>query len=77
MMELNEIIAAKGTKEKVDELIDQFKQGSLQVFQGNYIGVNPEDATDILDLKEGYKENEKSSAPTFHYILKDVITVEG
>lgn len=77
MMELNEIIAAKGTKDKVDELIDQFKQGSLQVFQGNYIGVNPEDATDILDLKEGYKENEKSSAPTFHYILKDVITVEG
>ena len=46
------------------------------MFKGNYIGVNPEDESDTCDLSEGYKENKDSSAPTFFYILKDVITIE-
>lgn len=76
MLEINEFVTADGTREKVDELINGFRQHKLNVFQGDYIGVDPYDPSDMIDLRDGYKENEHSSAPTFHYILKDVITVE-
>ena len=76
MLELNELVAAKGTKAKMQEVINGFKKGKIQVFQGDYIGVDPEDPKDTCNLKKGYIENENSSAPTFRYVLKDVITVE-
>jgi len=58
------------------ELVNSFKPGKLQVFQGEYTGVNPDDPSDTINLREGYYENGNSSAPTFHYILKDVIPIE-
>lgn len=76
MLEINDFVAAKGTQERVDELINGFRQNKITVFQGDYIGADPWDPSDIIDLRDGYTENENSSAPTFHYILKDVITVE-
>lgn len=76
MLEINEFVVAKGTQERVNELIHEFEQGKIQVFQGEYIGVDPENESDTIDLREGYLENENSSAPSFHYILKDVITIE-
>lgn len=76
MLAINEFVAAEGTKERVEELIREFQQNKLQVFQGEYTGVNPDDPSDVIDLREGYDENATSSAPTFCYILKDVITVE-
>lgn len=76
MLEINEFVAAEGTKERVEELIHEFEQSRIQVFQGEYTGVNPEDESDTIDLRKAYPENENSSAPTFHYILKDVITIE-
>lgn len=45
-------------------------------FRGIISGVDPEDDADQISLKKEYKENEKSSAPTFHYVLKDVIKIE-
>ena len=75
MLKVNEIAAAPGTAEKVAELISQFKSSKMQVFYGDYIGVNPFDETDVCDLKNGYMENEDASAPGFHYVLKDVITI--
>lgn len=76
MLKLNDTIAAKGTQKKINELIDKFKTGAVDVFKGDFIGVDPEDENDIYDLSEGYTENSHSSAPTFHYVLKDVITIE-
>ncbi|MGN0153630.1 MAG: BMP family ABC transporter substrate-binding protein, partial [Lachnospiraceae bacterium] len=76
MLNINEFVAAKGTKERVDALIREFEQDKIQVFQGDYTGVNPEDPSDVIDLREGYEENANGSAPTFYYVLKDVITVE-
>lgn len=76
MLYMNEFVAAKGTKKRVDELIQEFRQDKLTVFRGDYIGVNPDDPSDVIDLSEGYRENVTSSAPTFHYILKDVITIK-
>ena len=76
MLEVNELIAAPGTKEKVEKLIGSFKKKEINVFQGDYTGVDPDNKEDVISLKEGYQENEKSSAPTFHYVLRDVIHVE-
>ena len=76
MLELNELIAAKGSKEKMEDVIEQLKNGEIEVFKGDYTGINPDDESDIFDLNKGYKENKKCSAPTFNYILKDVITVD-
>ena len=76
MLEINEFIAPKGTQETVNELIRKFRQNKIQVFCGDYLGVDPNDPSDTIDLKDGYNENADSSAPSFHYILQDVITIE-
>lgn len=76
MLDLNELTAAEGSREKLEDVINDLKNGRIEVFKGDYIGVNPDDKSDVYDLNNGYKENRKCSAPTFHYILKDVITIE-
>lgn len=76
MLELNTIIAAPGTQKKINDEIQRFKHGKSTVFSGDYIGVNPYDESDTIDLNRGFKENSSSSYPSFGYILKDVITVE-
>lgn len=76
MLKLNDVIAAEGTKEKMAEVIDGFRKGRIEVFKGDYIGVNVDDPDDVYDLSVGYQENYNSSAPTFKYILQGVITIE-
>lgn len=75
MLELNEITAADGTVEKMQKVIRQFEQGKLDVFRGDYVGADPDDPDDTYDLNQGYTENEFASAPSFHYVLKDVIRI--
>lgn len=77
MVDINQQVAAPGTQKAMDAAIEQFKRGKVDfVFKGDYIGVNPNDPDDTCDLREGYVENATTSFPTFHYILRDVITVE-
>lgn len=76
MLELNNVAAAEGTKEAIDSVISDFKKGKIEVFKGDYIGVSPNDPNDTYDLNDGYMENKNASAPSFSYVLKDVITVE-
>ena len=75
MLEINSAIAAKGSEKLVKDAIKDMNKGRIHVFMGDYIGVDPEDPDDTYDLRKEYVENEKSSAPTFHYVLKDVITI--
>ena len=75
MIGLNKLIAAEGTKEEIDAKIKQFKTKGIIVFQGDYIGVNAFNENDTYNLNEPYIENALQSAPSFNYILKDVITV--
>ncbi len=76
MDDLNLQIAAPGTQEAMDKAIQQFKKGKTDfVFQGDYVGVDPEDPSDTFDLKSGYIENANTSYPLFHYILQDVVTI--
>ena len=76
MVGLNKLIAAEGTKEKIETTVRQFKNKNFVVFKGNYTGVNPFDPNDTYDLKKPFIENANQSAPSFNYILKDVVTVE-
>lgn len=76
MLDLNRQVAAMGTQEAMDAAIEKFKRGNGDfVFKGDYRGVNPENPSDMCDLRNGYVENEKTSYPLFHYILEDVITI--
>ena len=76
ILELNNHITAFGTEEKVRETVNALNRKTIRVFEGNYIGINPDDESDIIDLRHGYEENKDCSSPTFHYILKDVITTD-
>lgn len=76
LTQLNPRLTPDGAEEKLEAVVDALRRGTLQVFKGDYTGVDPDDPTDTIDLNQGYKENEKTSWPTFHYVLKDVVTVE-
>ena len=77
MIDLNQQVAAPGTKDAMDDAINKFKNGNVDfVFKGNHIGVNPDDPSDTIDLRNGYVENATTSYPLFHYILSDIITIE-
>ena len=76
MDDLNLQVAPTGTQKAMGSAVAQFKRGKVDfVFKGDYLGINPDDPDDTLDLKKGYIENENTSYPLFHYILKDIITV--
>ena len=76
IIDLNLQVCAPGTQKAMDEAIDKLKKGHVDfVFKGEYTGKNPDDASDTIDLRNGYIENESTSYPTFHYILDDVIEV--
>ena len=76
LLEVNDAITGSEVSNKADDLIKQFKTGGIDVFKGNYLGVDPDDPSDTIDLTNGYMENAATSAPQFHYVLKDVIQIE-
>ncbi|MBE5842708.1 MAG: BMP family ABC transporter substrate-binding protein [Butyrivibrio sp.] len=77
MVDLNLQVAAPGTQEAMDGVIERFKHGNVDfVFKGEYTGVNLDDPSDTCDLRKGYIENENTSYPLFHYILTDIISIE-
>jgi len=76
MLELNTHLAAPGTEEKMNQAIEDFRRGKIDVFRGDYIGVDPDDPSDTIDLNQGFQENEHSSVPSFRYVLKDFILEE-
>ena len=75
MLELNRVIAPEGGEKLIRETVEAFKNGKIHVFKGDYTGKDPLDPSDTIDLRTEYKENSKGSAPTFHYVLDDVIEV--
>ncbi|MCR5700896.1 MAG: BMP family ABC transporter substrate-binding protein [Lachnospiraceae bacterium] len=76
MLDINNLIAAEGTEEAVNAEIDSFKKKQKVVFKGDYTGINPDDESDTINLKKGYIENKNASAPSFHYILKDIVNIK-
>ncbi|MBR5422251.1 MAG: BMP family ABC transporter substrate-binding protein [Lachnospiraceae bacterium] len=76
MLELNHIIAPEGCEELINEAVEAFMRGTVHIYQGEYTGTDPFDPSDTIDLRTEYKENSTGSAPSFHYVLDDVIIVE-
>ena len=76
MLDINEVVAAPGTKQRVESVCDEFRKGQVHVFFGDYTGVNVDDKNDTCNLNDEYIENYQSSAPTFNYILNKIITIE-
>ena len=76
MVGLNKLIAAPGTKDVIETTVRQFKNKNFYVFKGDYVGVNPFDSSDTYDLRKPFIENASQSAPSFNYILSDIITIE-
>ncbi len=74
--DLNLQVAAPGTQKAINSAEEQFEKGTIDfVFKGDYKGVNPDDPSDTIDLKNGYVENANTSYPLFKYILTDIITI--
>ena len=73
---LNRQIAARGTQERLERTIEALKKGTVEGYRGNYTGTNPDDPTDLIDLSGGFRENDDTSWPNFHYVLDGVVTVE-
>ena len=75
VLDLNELIVPEGTDAAVQDAIEQLKKGKIRVFEGNFVGVDPQNPEDVIELRDGYAENMYASAPSFHYVLQDVIRV--
>ncbi len=75
IVELNSAIAPQGAVDRIESAKSSFEKNSLMVFKGNYTGTDPFDPEDTINLAGGYRENAHSSAPTFHYVLDDIIEV--
>ena len=75
ILDLNTNITPKDTPKVIDEAAELIKKDPAAAYRGAYIGINPDDPSDTIDLKDGYLENVESSAPSFNYLLKDVIEI--
>ena len=76
MLELNGAIAPEGSEELIRQTVAEIEEGKCHVFRGDYVGADPFDPNDIWDLNTEFPENKDASAPSFHYILRDVIEIE-
>ena len=77
ILDINEAIVPKGTKEMVEDTIEKIEKGKLEVFSGPFTGVSVFDPDDKIDLNTPYKENANLSSPSFCYVLDDVINIEA
>lgn len=76
LLELNHRLATDGMEARLSKLIEGFRKGTVDVFRGDYTGVDPLNASRTVDLRLGFKENESSSSPAFRYLLEGVMTLE-
>lgn len=75
ILDMNTAILPDDIDTVADETIKKLENGSIDVFSGSFTGTDPQNPTDTIDLSTPYQENEKASAPSFHYILDDVISI--
>lgn len=76
LLELNNATVSDYTKALVEKETEAMAAGKTHVFKGSYTGAAYDDPSDTIDLSTEYFENSVSSAPTFKYVLKDILTVE-
>ena len=83
--ELNDKVIAPGTKEKVTEVEDALKAGTLHVFDtstwtvdGKTLDTYKKDGSDIEYISDGYfHESEFGSAPAFDILIDGITTIDN
>lgn len=83
--ELNEGVAAPGTREKVEEVEAKLASGDLHVFDastwtvdGKTLDTYKKDGSDIEYISDGYfHESEYSSAPSFDILIDGIKTIDN
>lgn len=75
LLQVNEKLLPGDAPARIAEAEQEMRDGSNTVFVGDYVGVNPEDPSDVCDLSGGFHENADSSIPAFHYVLRDVVNI--
>lgn len=75
IIETNSFLLPPETQSEIENTIQLFKKNKLQVFKGNYLGINPDNQYDFYNLTTGYEENKTQSAPSFYYLLDGYITI--
>ncbi len=75
ILDVNRAILPENIDGIIKETVKKLENETIQVFSGPFTGVNPDDENDTIDLSTPYIENEKSSVPTFQYVLKDVVKI--
>lgn len=75
ILDINHALISDESEQLINEAADGIKSGKIQVFEGDFTGIDPADPAKTIDLRTPYKENEYSSSPTFSYVLEDVISV--
>ncbi len=73
LLALNEVIISEEIREQVEQYIQDFRTNPHTIFVGDYKGINPFDENDVIDLSDGYQENAFRSAPSFGYVLEDIV----
>lgn len=76
---LNEAIAAPGTAEKIEEVAQGLKDGSIHVFQGPWQGYNIFDSNDTSSCaaEAWVEESVTQSAPYFSYIIDGITLLDA
>lgn len=76
---LNEAVAAPGTAEKLEEVANGIKDGSIHVFAGPWTGYNVFDSADVYTCAEGewVEESQTQSAPYFGYIIDGITLLDA
>lgn len=73
---INEAVAAEGTVEKVQEVLDKLASGELQVFDANTFTVNGE-VPENDNIYDGYfHESENASAPCFDLAIDGITRLD-
>lgn len=75
ILDLNRNLLKTDVDSTLENAIKTVKEDPAAAYRGAYTGTDPDDPSDSINLEKGYIENAHSSAPSFHYLLKDVIEV--
>jgi basic membrane protein A len=74
-LDLNKNLLQEDVGPILENAVRTVKEDPAAAYRGAYTGTDPNDPSDSINLEKGYIENANSSAPSFHYLLKDVIEV--
>ncbi|MCR5084906.1 MAG: BMP family ABC transporter substrate-binding protein [Succinivibrionaceae bacterium] len=78
ILDLNPAQAPRGARERIATLVEEFSNNEMpRIFYGNYLGVDPDNPRDSMDMRHAFRECSRQATPSFHYLLSWVMNVEN